>query len=180
MIREGSYDAVAVPDNNGVVAQWDHTANNNKYVAVTLMILEGPYRGHRAYWRGYFTKETHERTMESLRYMGWDNNQLTDFGRLNSRVSIEINHQTYKGKTRARVAWINPLRGRSGWKPVNPPSSEDLRMFSAQMSKIAETIRVEPGKDFVDTNNLPTRPEPIKEDNRALFGPAEDEDDLPF
>ena len=63
-------------------------------------------------WFGYFTDKSQERTLQSLRYCGWDGSDLTDMSGIDSNdVELVIEHETYEGKTRARVQWVNKIGG---------------------------------------------------------------------
>src|SRR4051812_44973200 len=67
-------------------------------------------------WFGYFTDKTFERTVESLRHCGWKGSDVLELDTpqadLNANeVVLVIEHETYEGKTRAKVAWVNARGG---------------------------------------------------------------------
>lgn len=94
--------------------EWDFTTSGEKKtenVVVTLEIQDGPDKGQKITWRGYLTEGTWERTVQSLRYMGWTGDDLANISALPTAVDIVIDHETYNGKTRAKVQWVNKQGG---------------------------------------------------------------------
>lgn len=84
-------------------------------------------------WRGWLTEKTMERTIESLRLMGWygdDLYKLKEDGALRNEVQITIRHEEFKGKTSARVAFVNA-------KPDNPEEAEKKKLELARKFKSA-------------------------------------------
>jgi len=59
-------------------------------------------------WFGYFTDNTVDRTLDSLRHCGWDSDSLAELDNLNANeVELVIGEEEYDGKTRTRVLWVN-------------------------------------------------------------------------
>src|SRR6266403_2415299 len=95
---------------------WDFgtTEKGNDQIAVELEIIEGDEKGRRLTWYGYFTDKTEERTIESLRILGWTGDNLADVKDLDANeVEIVVEPEEYtnpttgKTTTRSRVKWIN-------------------------------------------------------------------------
>jgi len=84
-------------------------------------------------WRGWLTEKAMDRTIESLRLMGWwgdDLYRLKDEGALRNEVTIDIRQEEFNGKTTARVAFINE-------KPADPEAIEKKKQDLARRFKAA-------------------------------------------
>ena len=109
MIAKGTFRAVPVDATLG------KTGTGREQIAVMLELADGS--GQRIPWYGYFTDATFERTIESLRYMGWRGVDISEFlsglpDGVNQEVEIVVDHeQDQQGEWRARVRWINSGRG---------------------------------------------------------------------
>jgi hypothetical protein len=107
MIKEGTHTA------RGLEAKLGFTQKGGEQVAVRLKIASG----EEVTWYGYFTEKTQERTLESLRHLGWPGEDLFDLsGVTANEVEIVVEHEEYETpqgemKTRARVRWINAIGG---------------------------------------------------------------------
>jgi hypothetical protein len=104
MLAEGKYRARAV--------EWSqvtqHEKTGNEEIRALFEIADGELKGQTITWRGYFTEGTAERTVESLRYMGWAGDDITDIQGLSANeVQIVIKHEEWEGKMQAKVAWVN-------------------------------------------------------------------------
>ncbi len=99
-------------------------------------------------WFGFFTEKTYERTVESLRHCGWKGTDVLELDTpqadLNANeVEIVVEHDTYKGKTSAKVAWVNNL-SRAGVNVVAPLAIEKRTSFQQRMK--ANILAMEQGK----------------------------------
>lgn len=104
MLAEGKYKARAI--------EWSqvtqHEKTGNEEIRVLFGIEGGDASGQTITWRGYFTEATAERSIESLRYMGWTGDDITDIQGLDANeVQLVIKHEQYEGKTQVKVAWVN-------------------------------------------------------------------------
>ena len=167
MIPEGTYSAVVIEDD----VQWGYTQKGNEQIAVGVRITRGPHEGRQLAWRGYFTEKTEERTLQSLRYMGWQGNNVTELGPLTNEFSIVVKHEEYDGKTFARIAWINSAGG-GRIKLQQPMDAKQLRQFAATMKAKAAAIDEVDGAPPAETSDEP----PPAEDG----DPGADDDDVPF
>lgn len=116
MIAKGKYKAKAT---EGVYG----TAKNKgtTFVRVSFQVVDGPEAGNYVTWDGYFTENTNERTIESLRHCGctFPGNDITNLeGLTTNDVQVVVEHESYtikegenagQEKTVARVAWVNSL-----------------------------------------------------------------------
>lgn len=107
MIEEGTWKARACDGALGF------TSKGTEQIAIDLQLLEGPNTGNHITWYGYFSEATFERTIESLRLLGWKSDDLSDLRGIDANeVSIVIEHEPdLQGEYRARVKWINGLGG---------------------------------------------------------------------
>lgn len=107
MIEPGAWKARAGE------AALGYTSKGNDQLAVDMVITEGPSAGSHITWYGYFTDETFDRTVESLRHMGWTGSDLSDLRGLDTNeVRVVIEHEPdLQGEIRARVKWVNSLGG---------------------------------------------------------------------
>lgn len=100
-------------------------------------------------WRGWLTEKTEDKTIKALRLMGWHGDDifgdLVADGAMRNEVDVDVRHEEYKGKTTARIAFINgpdpdPVatekkreaqrdrlrRKAAATKPSGPPPDDDL------------------------------------------------------
>jgi hypothetical protein len=115
MIEEGKYRAVGVSTGLG------EAKTGTPQIGVMFRVVGGQADGMVVGWRGYFSDKTTQRTIESLRYCGWNGNDLSVFTETNeeecyrllpSEVEIVVEHEaptTPDGKAYAKVAWVNKL-----------------------------------------------------------------------
>lgn len=126
MIAEGTWKA------RGVDAALGYTSGDNEQVAVDLVLLEGDDAGQHITWYGYFTEKTVERTVESLRLLGWATDDLADLTGIEANeVYIVIAHEEdQEGKPHARVRWIN---GSGGLALKKRMDAGDAKAFAERM-----------------------------------------------
>ena len=104
MLAEGKYTARAI--------EWSQVTQHEETGNEEIRVLFGLEGGQTITWRGYFTEKTAERTIESLRYMGWQGDDITNVDGLDANeVQLVIKHEEYQGKTQVKVAWVNRLSG---------------------------------------------------------------------
>jgi hypothetical protein len=158
MIRPGNHVAAARS------WQFGKTAKGGEQIAVLFEILEGPDAGNSVTWFGYFTEKTVDRTIEALRYCGMEGDDLSAIRELPNKVQIVVEHETYEGKTRAKVAWVNQLGG-GAIKLNNPMDDRELKSFSARMrSAVARVPRVEGERAGAPQRPLDATPDDVQDD----------------
>lgn len=135
MIEAGRYKAKGVEGGLGM------TGTGKEQVGVLLEITEGDATGEQITWYGYFTEKTVDRTMESLRHLGWAGDDLTDLtGITANEVSIVIEHEENdRGEWHARVKWINGPGG--GLAMKERMDEKAARAFAARMKGAAAASR---------------------------------------
>lgn len=149
LIPEGRYRAFAVPVttmNGDTWCQIGESKNGKPQAVVNFEILDGEEAGRRIAWFGYFTEKTAARTVEALRYCGFTGDDLAaaTVQPLEQEVEIVVNHETYEGKTSAKVQWVNRAGG-GGFKLEKPMDRNGLNRFAAQMKNAVRQVPESPG-----------------------------------
>ncbi len=88
----------------------ENTMKGDEYVSADFQVTDENGEVYTVVWRGWLTAKTEDRTIESLRLMGWygdDIYQLARDGATRNKVKLDVRHEEYKGKTTARVSFIN-------------------------------------------------------------------------
>ena len=198
----GNYNAVAIEraDDQGLTAyaRWSLTKKEKKQVSATFKLLDFP--SFTPIWYGSFSatvmgnsgKTVAQRTVESLRYMGFKGDDFLELEtqKLDQIVSIAIEHEVSDkdGKTYLRVSWVNQIGG-GVIKIARPLSDEDKRKFAATMraslAKVPEVDgeRYSPGADTSASNangGSTTQPANSGPDFGGGEIPPPIEDDIPF
>ena len=135
-------------------------------------------------WYGYFTDATFERTIESLRYLGWTGNDLSEWngglpeGCANEvDIVVEDEQDQRDGTLRRKVRWINSGGGVS----VKDRLSDDqARSFGARMKQKIAAAQAAAG--VKPAAKPATRPAPAQRSPAASQDRFEGipEDDIPF
>ncbi len=96
-------------------ADFGFAGTGTKQVALSFEILDGDERGEHISWYGFFTQNTAERTVESLRHCGcvFPDDRLDDLNGLgNTEVELVVEEETSeRGEAKSRVRWVNRLGG---------------------------------------------------------------------
>lgn len=190
LIPEGSYEAVAykvnTEDFGDTYAQLGYTPEKGTpQVAVNVEIVdEGDHKGKRIAYIGWLTEAAILRTIESLRYFGFRGNDLAGLvtQRLDQKVQIVVKHETYEGRVRAKVAWVNRAGGGS-FKLTQTMDKDSLRAFAAKMKGAVSQVPdngVTP--KAASSGRLATRAAspPSPETQRGPAPPPPDDSDIPF
>lgn len=118
------------------------TMSGKDYISADFDIVDDNGEAYTVEWRGWLTEKTERKTMEALRLLGWQGDDIYEDmaaeGALRNKVKIDVRHEEYKGKTSARVAFIN------GPDP-DPVSTEKQRAERrARMKRVAGTVKAIP------------------------------------
>jgi hypothetical protein len=147
-------------------------------------------------WYGYFTDGTFERTIESLRYLGWGGDNLADFHRglptgVDNEVDIVVEDETDErdGTVRRKVRWINS----GGGVAIKDVLDDDqVRSFSARMrDRVAALQAIKGAPPKTAPSSRPAASRPAQAQGAAVAagvsrGPARtmdpniDDEDIPF
>lgn len=93
------------------------SSSGKEQIAVTFSILTEGATHQSLTWYGYFTDATFDRTIESLRHMGWTGDNLDELrdgtqGALNANeVDLVVEDEEYEGKWQTKIQWVNKAGG---------------------------------------------------------------------
>lgn len=165
-------------------AQFAPSSKGNQQIAIPFEVTQGEYTGETITWIAVFHDTVDrngvsgaERIIQSLQYMGWQGDDITELmdvddhrakELLPSEVSIACDVETYEGKTRLKVQWVNEAgSGRFAFKEAATKS--DLRSFAAQMKATVKSVR-----------GAGTRPNGSSKPAQQATKPSGLDDDAPF
>ena len=148
MIQEGYYRARAVcfPNEDGdmVWAQWGRASTGTLQIVMRFEILDDKDRSiAKLPWFGFFTEDSATRTIESLRYCGFQGDDLSQLNEqlLDKEVEVSVEHsENDKGKRYARVAFVNEPGG-GMIRLKERLTLDELRQFSAQMRSTVANVK---------------------------------------
>ena len=156
------------------------------------IMFEHAETGERITWYGYFTDGTFERTLESLRYLGWQGTDLTDFlhglpESVGNEVDIVVEDEQDErdGTMRRKVRWVN---SGSGVAVKDRLSDEQARSFAARMKQRIAASQANAG--VKSTASRPAASKAAQEQGRAVAAGVSqrpqsaeqhfNDDDIPF
>lgn len=151
------------------------TSKGTPQVAVEFALLDPEAEFHTLAWYGFLSDATFNRTIEALRYCGWQGENLDDLQGLDANeVSLVVDEEEYEGKLQTRVRWVNRAVGLSVKAPI---TGEKAKAFATQMRDRIRAL------DAANGTRKPTaqasRPAPSRPPEPP---PHEDKDalDIPF
>ena len=151
MIAKGTYRARALDAALGI------TSTGKEQIGILFELADES--AQRIMWFGYFTEQTLDRTVESLRHLGWQGDNLADFSTglpadCTHEVEIVIDHEADQtGELRARVRWINSGRGVAVKERLDDQAA---RSFGARMR--ARVAAIGTGRPRETSRPAPPRP----------------------
>lgn len=112
-------------------------------VVVNFVLTDEEFAGERLPWIGYFTEATEERTLEALRICGWKGDDLDNLeGITDNEVELMVDLETFEGKVRAKVQFVNRAGGFQQKVPMTPDAAKE---FAARMRGKAAASRIKAG-----------------------------------
>lgn len=168
-IEPGKYVAVATSAEFGVSKN-----KGTEYVRV-VFDLEGTQDS--IAWDGYFTEKTAARTIEALRYCGctFPGDDVTNLAGLGSqRVQLVVELESYEGKTRPRVKWVNRLGAAGVAQALDDGAKKSLK---ARLKGDVAAARV---ADTASTPKPAVKPAPRPMQADAFEPDFDAADDTPF
>lgn len=167
-------------------AQFAPSKNGNQQIAVPLEVTQGEHAGETITWIAVFhdTADKNgvtgaERIIQSLQYMGWQGDDLTELMDIDdaaamqllpNEVSISCDVETYEGKSRLKVQWVNEVgSGRFAFKEA--ATKNDLRSFAAQMKSTVKSMRGAGGSKPNGASSSKPQPSGGSKNDDILFGP---------
>lgn len=146
------------------------SSKGTPYVAVRFAVLSEGAQWQQLTWYGYCSDATADRTIESLRLMGWQGDDITQLSGLDANdVDLVVELEEYEGKQSPRVRWVNKPGGLAIAQPLE---GDKLKAFGAAMRDKVRALDASAGK------RRPTPPAP-RQDARPEPPPISDAD-LPF
>ena len=175
MLRNGTYPGRAIG------AALGFTKGEKPQVAVELEVTEGEDAGQRITWFGYFSEKTEGRTLESLRTLGWQGDDLDDLSTATGDCMFVVEQEEWEGKVSAKVKWINKAGGLALSAPMD---ANQARSFAERMKGKAIASRM--AAQGSGTAPAPAKPRPASAQRQAP--PKRDQhpnapgadDDIPF
>lgn len=176
MISEGRHPARATD------LQFGKTETGKDQIAITFEIVEGPERGELITYFGYLTEDAAKHAFKALAVCGAPKGKKLEelaVDDLPSLVSLVVENETYKGKTSAKVQWVN-RPGQGGFKLKHTVEGAELRQLSTKWSAAwDQTERYEPiPVPERSAEELPPREE--KKGGDHPFAPGNGQEDIPF
>ena len=117
-----------------------YSSNGNEQVGILFEILEGPYAGKSYQWNGYFSDGAKQIAFDALFSLGWDGQDFVSFtGITTNEVPVTLEEDTYEGKTRIRIGWVNRQGGLALKNRMTPSQAEEMRSkFAADIAAAAK------------------------------------------
>lgn len=140
-------------------------------VDVMFRIEEGDHAGEEIGWQGWMTDKAVKTTFRALRNMGWQGDNVTELVGIDQNiVELDVQRETYEGKTRTKVKWVN----RPGGFRASPLATDQAKAIAAKFKGYAIESRKEAAKSgpAAHEKEAPARtPEQIK----AAMGISDDD-----
>lgn len=170
-------------------AQFARTTKGDEQIALGFEIVD-PARpdeqGQHITYFGTFGPNSIDFTVDAIRACGWNGDDLAEVpgmaedGQLANEVSLKIEHDTYQGKTSAKVKFVNRLGGGAKIKLERAMDQTEAQRFAASMkSRVAAAGR--------DRSNPPAagsgqrQPAQRRQSTGRSDGPPPPgDDDIPF
>lgn len=167
-----------IPPGTYKVKAIDHVfgraGTGTEQIGVSLEVVEGPHTGQILNWYGFFTEATEERTIKSMRYLGWKGTAVSKMETMyEGRAHAVVEHdEDQNGVVRAKVQWINAI-GVNMKDQMNPA---ELMSFGKRIAGLA--ARIDGGGSASGSANG-AAPPPGRRDPRDSDPPFPTDDDAP-
>ena len=164
------------------------SSKGNYQIAVQCVVVDDEqYNGESIAWIGHFTEKTQARTIESLQYLGFAGDDLSELedadeercaALLPNVVELVCAPEEYDGQWTLKVKWVNrPGAGRFSFKDKLEGSA--LKAFAAQMKGSLKNARggSRPSKP---NGNGQRQTQPHPNAPGSGYGGTPPDDDIPF
>jgi hypothetical protein len=155
------------------------TGGGNPQIAVEFEILTPDTPEKVLTWYGHFTEASADRTIESLRHMGWTGNDFEVLEGLDTNeVDLVVEEEDFEGKVSTKVQWVNRVGGVAIKTPL---AGDKLKSFAAAMRGRIQALDAAGGRKPAAAKPRPPPPPgaPAGADRRPEPPPLDDAD-LPF
>lgn len=129
-MEEGRYVATCVN------IDFATTEKGNNYARLVMRIAPGEqFEGEDVFYYMYFTEKTSQRSVDTLRTLGWTGDNIADVTHhdIQTAVEIDVQRNEYEGKLSFRVGWINAI-GEYGPLPKKM-NDEQRTQFGREMMR---------------------------------------------
>lgn len=109
--------------------KWGATSNGAEQIGVLVSVEEGPAQGRRFVWYGSWTEAALPITFDGLVALGWAGKSLgtiTEDVKPGAEAMGVFAYETYEGKQRLRLNFINPMRTIRFAKPLEEAARKVL------------------------------------------------------
>jgi len=162
----------------GRAREWalGHADNGTEQIGILFDYSDENGEPNKITYYGYFTESTADRTIESMRYCGWEGD---DFGQLDgldrNEVELVIEDETYQGKTRRKIQWVNRLASVALKRPMD---AQQIAAFAAKMRgrAVASRQKMAGSSAGARTQRQPAR----AAGGPDMSAPPPGDDDIPF
>lgn len=159
-------------------AQLGVAGSGTEQVACQIELLEGPDKGAVLPWYGFFTPSTEERTLESLRYLGWEGDNILDLSTIGGPdapdvIAVLEDEANDQGEVRTRVRWINKVGSGSLIKTQMAP--DQAQAFAARMKGKVLALKQKSGAPAPSSTTR--KPAPAR-GSMPQHAPAHTDDDI--
>lgn len=127
------------------------SSKGGEQIGLLFEITAGEFAGEKITAYKSFSESAFPWTEKALKALGWDGKDFEDFTGLGEKTAqIEVEKDTYEGKTKLKVSWINPI----GVAMKNEMTSGQKRSFAERMRKLqaatqaGRTFEVDPEDDL--------------------------------
>lgn len=156
--------------------------NKTPFIRIPLIVLdEGDQEGKEIVWFGWLTDAAFDRTIQTLvkAFPDWDGDMLAlrdgTFTFADLECEIVTESETYKGKPRIKVVWLNPLGGGGGDKAME---SSKLDSLLGKLGRKAKAIAKE-AKGGAAGSSRPAATT-ARTSGKTSLPPPPDDDNLPY
>lgn len=84
------------------------SSTNKEQIAIMFDYTDPAGEAGSITWFGYFTEDSADRTLDSMRHCGWAGDNLGELDGLSANeVELVLDEEEYNGKVRTKVKWVN-------------------------------------------------------------------------
>lgn len=122
-----------------------------EFVSVETRFTNEGFDGEGLTWTGWLTEKAGERTIDTLRLMGWDGDDLTEQGLTglgSAEFELVVEGEEYEGKTFSKIKFVNPLPTAMDADSAKALSDRFRDKIKSSKAKAPATTAGAPGDDI--------------------------------